>query len=588
MSQSISISLPYANWRPPVSTLSALPTSGNQTSDAIVTQDTSTIYIWNGSSWVPVSGGGGSTSWGSITGTLSNQTDLQSALDAKLFNTDSLYSLSNTSDATKLQKFNLSSQTTGTTLTIAPQLTSNMQLQIPTVATSGGAAQALLQDITTGFIFSNGITSSIGAANSMMQLANASTANRAQIKLHSYFNGTSVSGVSTLTSRSGVIGTNAAVVAGQDYSKWTAQAAATTPGSAPISGTFSFKANTVNSLTVTSDFHLQLTNLAGTLGDRLYLSSEGLLQLPGYTSGMAQFDSTGNLTSVSSIPHKVYVDFISGSDTTGNGTITKPWKTIQHAYNSISPSINEPYTIYLSGGNNDTDSGTITAKPNVSLVSDYLIQVSGSAFTISGGTSNDGCSFTNIIFIGAFSWVRSDNSTIGLNLYNTQFFSGPTFQQNGSGSANVIAFNCVFVNASFQLPRAGSFFTSCTFLGSTTTFGDVDSNSYYEFLGGYNSSTMSISGGVDLAYFTGIVHDAAFGAALSFVTTGNGAPNVQFDSAGLTPTYTGGPVLTYSSYSQYESYTPSDSTKWVNPQPTTVKQALDRIAAVVGLITPIP
>lgn len=42
------------------------------------------IPKWNGSAWVPSSDDtGGSPSWGSITGTLSNQTDLQSALDGK-------------------------------------------------------------------------------------------------------------------------------------------------------------------------------------------------------------------------------------------------------------------------------------------------------------------------------------------------------------------------------------------------------------------------------------------------------------------------------------------------------------------------
>lgn len=192
---------------------------------------------------------------------------------------DNKLNFSSAADATKLFTFDLSGQTTGTTLTFSPQITSNMVLHIPQVATAGGAGMALVQDETTGFIFGSGITSSIGAANSMMQLANATVANRAQIKLHSYFNGNSVAGVSTLTSRSGTIAVNAAVVAGQDYSKWTAQAGATTPGSAPISGTWSFKANTVNSLTVTSDFHLQLANLAGTLTDALYLTSEGHLLL---------------------------------------------------------------------------------------------------------------------------------------------------------------------------------------------------------------------------------------------------------------------------------------------------------------------
>lgn len=35
-------------------------------------------------------------------------------------------------------------------------------------------------------------------------------------------------------------------------------------------------------------------------------------------------------------------------------------------------------------------------------------------------------------------------------------------------------------------------------------------------------------------------------------------------------------------------YTPADSSKWAGAAPTTIKQALDRIAAVVGASVPIP
>lgn len=298
-------------------------------------------------SCINCSSGGGGT-WGTITGTLSNQTDLQTALNGKqssltfsppLVNTagtvaingdvaDNALDFVNSSDATKKTKLDLSAQTTGTTVTLTPQSTSNQVIHLPPVATASGAAMALLQDETTGFIFSNGITSSIGAANSMMQLANASTANRAQIKLHSYFNGTSVAGVSTLTSRSGTIGTNAAVVAGQDYSKWTAQAGATTPGSAPISGAWAFKANTVNSLTVTSDFHLQLTNLAGTLADRFYLTSEGIPQFPALNvaGGYVQTDGSGNLSSAT----------IPNADATHTGFLTSAkYTTFQDTTNQV-------------------------------------------------------------------------------------------------------------------------------------------------------------------------------------------------------------------------------------------------------------
>lgn len=51
----------------------------------VLNLDDGGLYAWTGSTWAPVAGGG-STSWGSITGTLSDQADLQSALDAKADN----------------------------------------------------------------------------------------------------------------------------------------------------------------------------------------------------------------------------------------------------------------------------------------------------------------------------------------------------------------------------------------------------------------------------------------------------------------------------------------------------------------------
>lgn len=44
------------------------------------------LYLWDGVAYELQGGGGGGGTWGSITGTLSDQTDLQAALDAKLDN----------------------------------------------------------------------------------------------------------------------------------------------------------------------------------------------------------------------------------------------------------------------------------------------------------------------------------------------------------------------------------------------------------------------------------------------------------------------------------------------------------------------
>lgn len=63
-----------------VSSYGTLPTTG-ETGKIYITLDTNKIYRWSGSVYVEVSSS--ATVWGQITGTLSNQTDLQTALDAK-------------------------------------------------------------------------------------------------------------------------------------------------------------------------------------------------------------------------------------------------------------------------------------------------------------------------------------------------------------------------------------------------------------------------------------------------------------------------------------------------------------------------
>lgn len=67
-----------------VANYAALPATG-AVNKIYITIDTDFLYRWTGSTYEQVGGGGGGGgTWGSITGTLSNQTDLQNALDAKV------------------------------------------------------------------------------------------------------------------------------------------------------------------------------------------------------------------------------------------------------------------------------------------------------------------------------------------------------------------------------------------------------------------------------------------------------------------------------------------------------------------------
>jgi hypothetical protein len=63
-----------------VATYSALPTTG-ETGKIYVVLDTNLIYRWSGSAYIEIKDS--TAVWGAITGTLSSQTDLQSALNAK-------------------------------------------------------------------------------------------------------------------------------------------------------------------------------------------------------------------------------------------------------------------------------------------------------------------------------------------------------------------------------------------------------------------------------------------------------------------------------------------------------------------------
>lgn len=71
-----------ANYQDPVATSADLPLIAS-IGDVRLVLDTGELNYYNGTSWVAIASGGGGGTWGTITGTLSSQTDLQNALDAK-------------------------------------------------------------------------------------------------------------------------------------------------------------------------------------------------------------------------------------------------------------------------------------------------------------------------------------------------------------------------------------------------------------------------------------------------------------------------------------------------------------------------
>lgn len=174
-----------------VANFAALPATG-ETGKIYITLDTNFVYRWSGSVYVKISEP--NATWGSITGTLSNQTDLQSALDAKVSNTRTLTINGNTSDLSADRTFNvgtvtsvgLTLGTTGTDANISGSpVTSNgsITLNLPTASASN---RGLLSstDWTTFNNKQNALTNPVtgtGTTNTLPKFTGASTIGNSSI-----------------------------------------------------------------------------------------------------------------------------------------------------------------------------------------------------------------------------------------------------------------------------------------------------------------------------------------------------------------------------------------------------------------------
>lgn len=300
------------------------------------------------------------------------------------------------------------------------------------------------------------------------------------------------------------------------------------------------------------------------------------------TAKVAGLLPNANLASVPA-PEIRYVDFLLGSDVAcpaspcGDGSSMRPWHSLQHAYDSVTDeSTNKPYAFILSG-NSDPDTTTITAKPNIALYAHYQVNIS-QPFTVGPddvpGIGNDVLNFTNITFLYAFSFVKNDASVNTIFAVNTDFNSGPTIKQNGSGSIFFSGSNITANNAEFKIGDTGALFFNPYFTG-TTTFDDATGSAYYQFMGGYLGGQMTITG-APFVYNSGMMIDTSFGASWTNVHSANGDPTIQFDSAGLPASVTGAYASVLTSFSQYVGYTPAVSAQW-STVPSTVKGALDSV-----------
>lgn len=184
---------------------------------------------------------------------------------------DASFQVYSATDATKIFLIDMSKANTGARTILTGAVGDSRNFIFPLIADSSGTI--LVQNAGTGQVII-GTNTSLGGANSGFQYFSM-IANRAQFKAGAYGNHAGVSGMTCTKSRGTSIGDNQAVVVGDPVCRITVQSGATTSGSLPISADMTFVAAQVNSLTVANDWQLRLTNKAGTLATRVYVTSEG-------------------------------------------------------------------------------------------------------------------------------------------------------------------------------------------------------------------------------------------------------------------------------------------------------------------------
>jgi hypothetical protein len=280
-------------------------------------------------------------------------------------------------------------------------------------------------------------------------------------------------------------------------------------------------------------------------------------------------------------PNRRYIDFENGSDSTGNGSLINPWQTLAYAYSQVTDSSQaNAYTFFLSGGTNtNTDSGTISALPDVNLFCEYPINVNA-ALTISGGLSS-GPSFTNIIFNQAFNWLINDvNAFTALNIINCTFNNGCNYGNSGGSQAIAELFiyggNNYFAGATVNFQVIYAYIQGGEFAAGTN-FLDANTASEVQLFGCYFAAPISFSGNA-LVEMAGCFADDNAGYTFTTSTGGSGTPTVYTDASSLSSTVSGPAQINFTDVAQYIEYTPAIPGNW-SPPPALVSTALDQLAA---------
>lgn len=244
MSNRRSPSGPELSWQEPVATAAALPAAGNGPGDARVTLDASMIWVWDGTTWVLVGGGG-----------------------AIYPVPDNVFAVNDNLDPTKFLNVELAGQAAGTTQTITTNATVSRPFRLPDI---DGTA-VVVQDVTGKVYMGLGVVGDVIASNAGIQYSTI-TSNRAQLRANQFGAHSAGPGATGFKSRGATIGALAGCVGGDLLYRITAIGVAPNNVDIPLAGTVTiqippgFVAAAQNY--VPTEYEVALVPLAGPINSR--------------------------------------------------------------------------------------------------------------------------------------------------------------------------------------------------------------------------------------------------------------------------------------------------------------------------------
>jgi hypothetical protein len=280
-----------------------------------------------------------------------------------------------------------------------------------------------------------------------------------------------------------------------------------------------------------------------------------------------------------------YIDFVTGSDITGDGSQQLPWLTLNYMYTQITDAVQtKQYVVHITGSSgqsngttpNNADTSTILAKPNIHLTSDSMAVINQS-FTLSGVSDNNFTSYTNISTDGnSFTYNIADAFEPSIQFINCNL-SSANFQNTGSGGMDVTIIGGLVSVVSTQVGSAGGVFL--TISGAqlqNLTMNDSGA-------GGAGASMIygcSLTGFIELfGNNQGTVagNEVGSGFTMQGFAVGSVSPTIYGD-ASLPRLISGTPLIITSSNSNRVNYTQSLTGNWP-AAPLLVNTALDNLAA---------